>query len=164
MKFTSARSLTVVTLVDPHVDSYQPVPLLRMSQVADSYHPAGGKTRYVLHGPNYPAVSPQNVIIAQATNAAAKAVLNTLAALASDITEQPFQVQWDDNAPGGLYDGPWWVFDVGGETESDFAGYIDPLTLSMSQADPADVGPSEVTVQHNEVAVATLSIMRVTVG
>lgn len=164
LKFVSNRTATVVTLVDPAVSGHQPVPQLQMSHVFDSYHPEAGVLRYVPHGSSYPAVSPQSVIIAQASNAAAKAVMNSLIALAADLTEQPFQVQWDDNHAGGIYDGPWWVFDISGEVESDWPGYIDPLTLSMSQADPADVQLSSLTVQADGVAVGTLAAMRVTIG
>lgn len=163
MKLTSRRTATVVVLVDPLVDDYQPIAPTQMTQGFDSYQPMGGVQRFVPHGPTFPAVSPQNVMIAQQDDATARAVLRQLQALIADDTEQPFRVQWDDYVPGPD-DGLYWLFSAGGETESDFPGYIDPLQLSMAPADPSDAGPSALTLKVDGAAIGTLTAMRITLG
>lgn len=164
MKITSARTGTVVLLVDPATGSaFSPIPAVNQQQVFDQYHPEGGPARQVPHGSMVGAITPTALIIEQLTDATARAVLHQLRVLQADITEQPFVVEWTPGSPGPD-DGLWWWDSIATpEVESDYDGRIH-LQVAMTEADPDDVGPSAVTVRHNGVAVGTLSALRVTIG
>lgn len=133
MKLTSALTTVTITLVNSALmGDFQPIPALDVAQVYETYQIEGGRTKRVPHGNVVTFTAPTVLMIHQASDALAHAMLLQLVALIATPAEQPFTIQWNDHVSGGAFDGLYWVEKIStAEVSSQFKGRI-KITLGMA--------------------------------